>query len=59
MSICSGKDAFVVAATGDGKSTLTLGPIIADFAAGQISVGIVVVPTKGLADDQVFALEPI
>lgn len=57
MGLCDGKDAFVVAGTGNGKSTLTLGPIIADHARGQMSIALVVVPTKTLADDQVFTEE--
>ncbi|KAG9096964.1 hypothetical protein FS749_007369 [Ceratobasidium sp. UAMH 11750] len=53
MAACQGKDAVCIMATGAGKSALIQGPIVVFKAAGQDAVGIVVEPTKGLADDQV------
>ncbi|KAG9076717.1 hypothetical protein FRC06_009351 [Ceratobasidium sp. 370] len=52
MQLCDGKDVFLTVATGEGKSTLVHGPIIADLAAGIHSIGVALVPTKCLADDQ-------
>ncbi|KAG8769545.1 hypothetical protein FRC12_004897 [Ceratobasidium sp. 428] len=55
MDLCEGKDVFLVIGTGEGKSFLIQAPVIADAKAGQQTVGIVLVPTKGLADDQARA----
>ncbi|KAG9090386.1 hypothetical protein FS749_000597 [Ceratobasidium sp. UAMH 11750] len=55
MAACQGKDAVCIVATGAGKSALIQGPIVAFEAVGQDAVGIVVKPTKGLADDQARA----
>jgi superfamily II DNA helicase RecQ len=56
MDLCSGKDVFLVVGTGEGKSFLIQAPVIADHAAGRHSMGLVLVPTKALADDQVSQL---
>lgn len=53
MALCDGKDAICIVATGAGKSALIQGPILAYEALGDKAIGIAVVPTKGLADDQV------
>ncbi|KAF8601733.1 P-loop containing nucleoside triphosphate hydrolase protein, partial [Ceratobasidium sp. AG-I] len=55
MDLCNGKDVFLVVATGEGKSCLIQAPVIADHAAGRLSIGLVLVPTKALADDQARA----
>ncbi|KAG8732565.1 hypothetical protein FRC11_012576 [Ceratobasidium sp. 423] len=52
MSLCSWRDGFLTVATGQGKSTLIQGPIVADLVAGIDSIGVTLVPTKCLADDQ-------
>ncbi|KAG8706235.1 hypothetical protein FRC11_008397 [Ceratobasidium sp. 423] len=52
MSLCSGKDRFLTVATGQGESTLIQGPIVADLAAGIDSIGVMLIPTECLADDQ-------
>ncbi|KAH7325533.1 hypothetical protein B0J17DRAFT_537503, partial [Rhizoctonia solani] len=48
----NGTDGFLTVATGQGKSTLIQGPIVANLAAGIDSIGVTLVPTKCLADDQ-------
>ncbi|KAG8756127.1 hypothetical protein FRC12_010677 [Ceratobasidium sp. 428] len=53
MDLCDGKDVFLVVGTGEGKSCLIQAPVLADAAAGRKSIGVVLVPTKALADDQV------
>jgi superfamily II DNA helicase RecQ len=53
MDLCQNKDVFAVVPTGGGKSTLILGPVLADMAEGKRSVSVTLVPTKTLADDQV------
>ncbi|KEP49080.1 DEAD/DEAH-box helicase [Rhizoctonia solani 123E] len=55
MALCGGKDVFLVIGTGQGKSFLIQAPIIADRKSGNPSIGIVLVPTKALADDQARA----
>ncbi|KAF8594836.1 P-loop containing nucleoside triphosphate hydrolase protein [Ceratobasidium sp. AG-I] len=55
MALCNGRDAICIIATGAGKSALIQGPILAYEALGENAVGITVVPTKGLADDQTIA----
>ncbi|EUC54489.1 DEAD/DEAH-box helicase, partial [Rhizoctonia solani AG-3 Rhs1AP] len=57
INICNGGDVICIVATGAGKSALIQGPIVARQAMGEKPVGIVVVPTKGLADDQARAAE--
>ncbi|KAG8728823.1 hypothetical protein FRC11_010118 [Ceratobasidium sp. 423] len=52
MSLCSGKDGFLTVATGQGESIFIQGPIVADLAAGIDSIGVTLIPTKCLADDQ-------
>ncbi|KAG8703172.1 hypothetical protein FRC08_003039 [Ceratobasidium sp. 394] len=52
MHLCSGKDVFLTVATGDGKSTLIQGPIVADLAAGINSIGLALTPTKCLGESQ-------
>lgn len=53
MDLCNGQDVFAIIPTGGGKSTLMQGALLADKAAGKHSIGIALVPTKSLADDQV------
>ncbi|KAG9093814.1 hypothetical protein FS749_013681 [Ceratobasidium sp. UAMH 11750] len=53
MHLCSGKDVFLTVVTGDGKSILIQGPIVADLAAGINSIGLALTPTKCLGEDQV------
>ncbi|KAF8606592.1 P-loop containing nucleoside triphosphate hydrolase protein [Ceratobasidium sp. AG-I] len=55
MDLCIGRDVFAIIPTGGGKSTLMQGAILADKAAGTSSIGITLVPTKSLADDQAHA----
>ncbi|KDN44991.1 hypothetical protein RSAG8_05164, partial [Rhizoctonia solani AG-8 WAC10335] len=52
MALCEGRDIVCIVATGAGKSALIQGPAIIYKAAGKKKCGIVIVPTKGLADDQ-------
>ncbi|KAG9120128.1 hypothetical protein FRC07_004510, partial [Ceratobasidium sp. 392] len=59
MDLCNGKDVFLVVGTGEGKSCLTQAPIIADREAGRHSVGLALVPTKALADDQARAAQRV
>lgn len=54
--ICNGGDVICIIATGAGKSALIQGPVLALKAMGKVAVGIVIIPTKGLADDQVCTM---
>ncbi|KAG8679115.1 hypothetical protein FRC09_019246, partial [Ceratobasidium sp. 395] len=55
MSLCNGKDVFLVVGTGEGKSCLIQSPVLANAAAGRKSIGIVLAPTKAPADDEARA----
>ncbi|KAG8745155.1 hypothetical protein FRC11_013181 [Ceratobasidium sp. 423] len=57
MHICKGGDIVCIVATGAGKSALVQGPIAALKVMGKNPIGIVVVPTKGLADNQAQAAQ--
>ncbi|KAG8727616.1 hypothetical protein FRC10_005823, partial [Ceratobasidium sp. 414] len=56
VALREGKDVFVIAPTGAGKSTVIQGAVLADRASGLESVAVVLVPTKCLANDQARAL---
>ncbi|KAG9092269.1 hypothetical protein FS749_015864 [Ceratobasidium sp. UAMH 11750] len=49
----AGRDVFAVAPTGEGKSTVILGAVLADQAEGLESMAVILNPTKSLANDQV------
>ncbi|KAF8598904.1 P-loop containing nucleoside triphosphate hydrolase protein [Ceratobasidium sp. AG-I] len=52
MEMDNGKDVFLIAGTGLGKSTIIYVPLLADIQESKESIGLVIVPTKTLADDQ-------
>ncbi|KAH9942868.1 P-loop containing nucleoside triphosphate hydrolase protein [Amylocystis lapponica] len=52
MDLIAGRDVFLVMAPGMGKTTLLHAPLLAAQARGEKGIGIVVVPTKLLGEQQ-------
>ena len=52
-SLIQMRDIFVVVATGMGKTTILLGPLLAAQDRGQSGIALIIVPTKRIAEQQV------
>ncbi|KAF5320284.1 hypothetical protein D9611_011330 [Ephemerocybe angulata] len=50
LDLYRGQDVFLTIATGEGKTTVLLSPLLAAKAKGEDGIGIAVVPTKALAE---------
>jgi replicative superfamily II helicase len=53
IDLVNGKDVFLAVATGQGKTTVLLAPLIVAQHRGERGIGLMIVPTKALAEQQV------
>ncbi|KAH9853929.1 hypothetical protein C2E23DRAFT_821071 [Lenzites betulinus] len=56
FDLVCGKDVFLVVAPGMGKTLVMAAPLLAAQAAGEQGIGVVVVPSKILTEQQVLPL---
>lgn len=54
QNVLNGNDVVLTAGTGEGKSTLIFAPLLAKQEVDGKVVGLSVVPTKALGEDQVY-----
>jgi ATP-dependent helicase YprA (DUF1998 family) len=59
MAKYEGKEVFVVVPTGSGKTTITIAPLIAAKEKKERKVGMVIVPTKALAENHVSSSQTL
>ena len=53
MNITNGRDVFLVSAPGSGKTLVMAAPFLAAQSLGQAGIGLVIVPSKILTEQQV------
>ena len=56
QKVLDGKDVMLTAGTGQGKSTLLFAPLLAKREVDGKAIGLSVVPTKALGEDQVCSV---